>query len=404
MKNVILVTLDATRRDVFGVYGDSRGLTPCCDELAEKSVVFEKAQSTGPYTQAAFPGILTSSHYLDFGEPRGLAKARTLVSEPLHEAGVTTAAFHSNPYLCAYLGWDRGWDVFYDSMEDEVGSRVPYIRGDIITQKAGRWLREHAQKNRNDPFFLWVHYMDVHEPYVPERRYIDLAGLPIELEEEEMYRLFQDVLLKRDVSDPEQVRILSELYAAHVREVDQYVEELLDSLDRVGLLGETAIFVTSDHGDEFGEHGGLSHDDKMYCELVDVPLFVYGIEDSGIRQSLVSTIDIAPTITDLFGLPPVMGFMGEPLFPHTQYQERAAFSEAIDMHAKRGGDIDRDTYCYRKGDLKLIYRRAEDAWEHYDLASDLSERKAAVEPSKESLALRAELLCRVRRWEEANEQ
>ena len=402
-KNVILLTLDATRRDVFGTYGDTRGLTPCCDELAKNSVVFDKAQSTGPYTQAAFPGILTSSYYLDYGQPRGLAKARTLISEPLQETGITTAAFHSNPYLCAYLGWNRGWDVFYDSMEDEVDSRVPYIRGDIINRKASRWLNEHVRKNQRNPFFLWVHYMDVHEPYVPEKRFIDLAGLTIELEEEEMYQLFQNVLLKRDVSDPDRMQLLKQLYAAHVREVDYYVEELVDCLDQLGILDESVLIVTSDHGDEFGEHGGLSHDDKMYSELIDLPLFIYGVEDPGACRHLVGSADIAPTVTQLFGLSSIPGFEGQPLFPVAQYRERGVFSEAIDMRAKRGGDINRDTYCYREGNLKLIYRHAEDAWEMYDLTSDAAEQRNIIESIKDAPALQEKLLRRVQRWERPNE-
>jgi len=399
MKNVVLVTVDATRKDVFGAYGSELGLTPCCDALAESSVVFEKAQSTGPYTQASFPGILTSSHYLDYGRPRGLARERTLISEPLHDAGITTAAFHSNPYLCDYLGWNRGWDVFYDSMEDEVGARVPYIRGNAINAKATQWLEAQARDNLGKPFFLWVHYMDVHEPYVPEKRFIDRAGLTIDLGEDEMFALFQDILLERDVSDPEAVRLLQQLYWAHVREVDEYIEELVSCLDGYGLLDETVLIVTSDHGDEFGEHGGLSHDDKMYCELLDVPLFIRGVDDPCRYDRLVSTVDIAPTILDLFGLPAVSEFQGAKLLPLDGARDIGAFSEAIDMRATRGGDIDRDSYCYRRGDMKLIHRRAEGAWELYDLSTDGSEQDNIIESGGAIEELQQTLLRRVRRWE-----
>jgi len=145
MRNVILVTLDATRKDVLGIYGNTKGLTPATDSLRDKSIIFTRGQTVGPYTQASFPGLLTSSYFMEYGQPRGLAPQRTLISEPLKREGITTAAFHSNPYISAYLGWNRGWDVFYDSMQDEVEQRIPYIRGNIINQKAIQWLSRYVK-------------------------------------------------------------------------------------------------------------------------------------------------------------------------------------------------------------------------------------------------------------------
>jgi len=256
MKNVVLVTLDATRKDVFGCYGSKKGLTPTFDSLAPQSLLFTNAQTTGPYTQASFPGILASSYYLEYGQPSGLSPQRTLISEPLHEAGITTAAFHSTPCLCSYLGWNRGWDIFYDSMQEEVDARIPYIRGDRVNQRAIEWLRSYVRGAAGRPFFLWLHYMDVHEPYMPEPRYVEIVDPSLTLTQDEMYRLFTDVLLKRDCTCPDQVETLRRLYEIHVREIDGYFAELLDCLDGLGIRRETTIVLTNDHGDEFGEHGG----------------------------------------------------------------------------------------------------------------------------------------------------
>ncbi len=109
MKNVILITVDCMRKDVLGCYGNADGLTPFMDSIAKSCLVFTGSQSTGPYTQASFPGLLTSSYFLDYGKPKGLAPQRTLISEPLKAAGITTAAFHTNPYCGSFLGWNRGW-------------------------------------------------------------------------------------------------------------------------------------------------------------------------------------------------------------------------------------------------------------------------------------------------------
>ena len=154
MKNIILMTLDATRKDVFGIYGNNEGLTPFFDSLRQGCIVFNKAQSNGPYTQAAFPGLLTSSYYLDYGKTNKLASSYTLISEPLQQAGIVTAAFHSNPFLSGFFGWNRGWDTFYDSMQDQLEPGIPYIRGHFMNKKAINWLTQFVNSGHNKPFFL----------------------------------------------------------------------------------------------------------------------------------------------------------------------------------------------------------------------------------------------------------
>jgi arylsulfatase A-like enzyme len=128
MKNVILITIDTLRRDVFGCYGNGASLTPFMDSLQDKCLRFDRAYATGPYTQASFPGILTSSYYLEYGKQKNLPTEKTLISEVVKREGIVTAAFHSNPFLSGFFGWNRGWDTFYDSMEDDVTDLYPFIR------------------------------------------------------------------------------------------------------------------------------------------------------------------------------------------------------------------------------------------------------------------------------------
>ncbi len=398
MKNVILVTVDAARKDVFGVYGNKKGLTPAFDSLGNKSIVFTKGQTVGPYTQASFPGLLTSSYFLEYGQPRGLAPQRTLISEPLQQAGITTVAFHSNPYISGFLGWNRGWDVFYDSMEDEVEPRIPYIRGNIVNQKAINWLSSYFKDKGDKPFFMWLHYMDVHEPYMPEKKYVDMADPSVTISQDEMYDMFQNVQLKRDISDPAKVELLKKLYDIHVREVDTYFEEFFGHLKSLDILEDTVIIVTNDHGDEFNEHGGLSHDDKMYSELIDMPLLIYGAGEATVCDTLVSNVDIPPTIIHLFGLDPVEKFEGHSLLPLADYPDRGVYGEAIDQHSKRGGDLDRDIYFYRDKDLKIIYRANLDSWEMYDLGADPKELNNIVDISPEAERLKDRIRPRARRW------
>lgn len=397
MKNVILLTIDAVRKDVFGCYGSRNGLTPFVDSLQNECLRFTRAQAVGPYTQASFPGILTSSYYLEYGKPKGLPPERTLVSEPLKKASISTAAFHSNPYLSDYLGWNRGWDVFYDSMEDEVTDRSPYITGDVINRKVADWLSSYTGR-RYEPFFLWLHYMDVHEPYIPERKYIDLVDPSVTIDQDEMYSLFQNTLLKRDVSHPEEVALLKRLYEIHVRQVDGYVQEFFATLEKLNVLRDSVVIITSDHGDEFNEHGGLSHADKMYSELIDVPLLIYGSGRTGVSDTLVSNLDIPPTIVRLFELPPVPDFEGRSLLPVEDYTEGRCFGEALEQKGKKGGDAEKDVYFLREGDLKLICRAGLDQWELYDLEEDPDELNNIVDTHPAARDLKTTLIPRLRRW------
>jgi arylsulfatase A-like enzyme len=400
MKNVILITLDATRKDVFGLYGNTRGLTPFIDSLSEKSAVYSNCQSAGPYTQSSFPAILCSGYYLDYGKPSGLAPERTLVSEVLQKYGVVTAAFHSNPYCSSLQGWERGWDEFYDGLDDELeDERLSYVRGHTINARVTEWLGSHVKTGDRSPFFAWVHYMDVHEPYMPEKKYVDLADPSIGIDQDEMYTLFEDTLLKRDVSDPAKVTLLKRLYDVHVREADSYVESLFRSLGELGVLQDTAVIITSDHGDEFNEHGGLSHDDKLYAELIDVPMVIYGAGGHGMFTDVVSSVDIPPTILRLFGIEPPASFAGQPLLPSAEYTRKCAFGEAINQKSVKGGDISRDVYFCRMGDIKLIYRADRQETELYDLKDDPLERNNLAASYRDIGRLQGELKPRIRRWQ-----
>lgn len=404
MKNVILLTIDTLRRDVVGCYGGGN-LTPFIDSIQDRCIRFTNAQSPGPYTKAAFPGILTSSYRLEHGRGRTLSEKRVLISEVLNKAGIATAGFHANPELSAYFGWNRGWDVFYDSMEveiDQVDPKAPYVKAGELNKKVANWLSSHlGMGDQYKPFFLWLHYMDVHEPYVPPRKYVDMVDPSIKLDAEEMFTLYNDVLFKRDVSDRGIVELLRKLYCAHVREIDDGVREFLGILEKLNILKDSTIIMTSDHGDEFGEHGGLSHDGKMYSELVSVPLLIYdhSREKGEACDTVVSTLDIAPTIVHLFGLTQVEAFEGYSLFPLKDYPAKGIFGEAVDKQGSKEKGDEKEIHSYREGDLKIIYRETDDSWELYDLKEDPKELTNIIGTSSVAEAMKEKVRPRVRRYE-----
>jgi arylsulfatase A-like enzyme len=404
VKNVILLTVDTLRKDVLGCYGGGN-LSPFIDSIQDRSIRFNRALSPGPYTQAAFPGILTSSYRLEYGRDRTLSEKRVLISEVLQKAGITTAGFHSNPELSAYFGWNRGWDIFYDSLEveiDQVDPKAACVKAGELNKKVGAWLSSHVGSGGEyKPFFLWLHYMDVHEPYVPERKYIDMVDPSIRLDAEEMFGLYSDVLFKRDASHGETVDLLKKLYCAHVREIDDGVKDFFGILEALKILKDSILIMTSDHGDEFGEHGGLSHDGKMYGELVNVPLIIYdpSREKSEVCDVVVSTIDIAPTIVRLFELGQVDAFEGHPLLPPEEYPARGVFGEAVDKQGSKERGDEKEIHYYCEGDLKIIYRQRNDSWELYDLGKDPKELNNIVETSPAAEAMKDKVRPRVGRYE-----
>jgi arylsulfatase A-like enzyme len=403
MKNVVLLTIDCLRKDVLGCYGNQDGLTPFLDSMAQKSIQFRKAQTVAPYTQASFPGILTSSYYFDHAKEEKqtemLSPKRMLLSEVLKQAGITTVAFHSNPYLGDYFGWNRGWDRFYDSMEEDVSPVSPFIKGDGINQMVNQWLSSHIRGSDYRPFFLWTHYMDVHEPYIPKKEYLDTVAPSIDLSKEEMLELFEEVVLKRDVSNAETVNLLGKLYRAVVREADDHTRTFFDVLEQHGVLDESVVMITTDHGDEFGEHGSLSHNGKMYAELIDSPLFIYNYSpgEAQVCDTLVSGLDISPTIVHLLGLEPVENFQGHSLLPLEDYPQKGCYGEAIGKLGHRVKDTDQPVYFYRENDLKIIYRVEEDSWQMYDLQADPQEQHNMMDTSPLYEEMRDKLSLRINR-------
>jgi len=404
VKNVILLTIDALRKDVLGCYGGEGGLAPFIDSIQERCIRFTRDQSTGPYTQASFPGILTSSYYLEYMKEEKashrVSDKRVFVSEILQPKGIVTAAFHSNAYLWAYFGWNRGWDKFYDSSEDEVPDSVPYITASALNDKIASWLSFQKGKLMEKPFFLWLHYMDVHEPYVPEGKYIDLVDPHINLTENEMMSLFKEVILKRDVSNKSDVEVLRKLYLAHVREIDEGVKTFFGILEKMEILEDSVVIITSDHGDEFNEHLGLSHDGKMYAELIDVPLIIYdpALENAQVSKTVVSNIDIPPTIVHLFGLEPVAAFEGHSLLPLEAYPDKGVYGEAIDKHGSTEKGATMGVFFYRDADLKIIYREKENSWELYDLKEDPKELNNIFDKSTATELMMKKLMPKISRW------
>jgi len=261
-----------------------------------------------------------------------------------------------------------------------------------------RWLSSHVRGSDCQPFFLWTHYMDVHEPYIPKEESLGVVDPSLALSKEEMLGLFEEVVFKRDAGNTEAVNLLRKLYLAVVRETDDHVRDLFRILEEHNVLEDSVVLVSTDHGDEFGEHGSLSHNGKMYSELIDSPLFIYNSRSKAqVCDTLVSGLDISPTIVHLFGLEPVGNFQGHSLLPLESYPRKGCYGEAIGKLGHLEKDTDRPVYYYRENDIKIVYRAEEDSWELYDLRADPEERNNIMDDSPLAQDMKGKLSPRIHR-------
>lgn len=406
--NLLLITIDALRHDALGCVGSRYASTPKLDALAAEGVLFEQAISNGPRTQAAFPAIMASLYPLAAGERRGLPTAATTLAEAAAGAGLATAGFNpSNPFLTRDTGYHRGFERFVDfwdvhqrghevtspgrlksakrAVHDAIGRRSlgflmllqallmeeggQHLTGRFLTDRALAWLAE-----RDGPFFLWLHYMDVHYPYQP------LTGQRTWNDRLSFLRGMIGLAIRRPGPA---VNALRRLYGARVALVDELVGDIVRGLEDLGLRENTVVVVTSDHGEQLGEHGRWAHGPDLHEELIRVPLIFSGPGLGGARRvdRQVELLGLAPTLLDMLGEPIPPSFLGSSFAPLALAQSEngteAVFSEA--MHC--GGRLSRsgipDTFtitsCRRDG-WKLIHDSEEDGVELYDLTADPSER------------------------------
>jgi arylsulfatase A-like enzyme len=366
--NLVIVSIDTLRSDVLQTYGQVRPTSPAILAFASQGLVVETASSPSPWTLPAHASLLTGLYPTRHGVNSlilGLpAEARTL-AELLSQAGWRTAAIVNSKYLSPLYGWERGFAEF---------EYVPETPGEVaptqVHARATAWL----ERNASEPFFLFLHYYDVHSDYRSLPRY-----------ERELLRPYrgrangrtQQLLLHergRIALGSADARNLLDRYAAGVRQMDDGVAALLAALEARGLTGRTLVILTSDHGEEFLEHGGVLHGRTLYEEVLRVPLILRGPGVPAGRRlpGLVSLVDVVPTALSLLGLPVPDGLDGVDLSRHFGDgipQGRSVFGEA-DRKVERHDSL----RAVRRGDWKLVLDRFTGELALYDLAADPGER------------------------------
>jgi len=413
ISGTVLVTVDSLRADALDG-ADTRRSGSFAD-LADRGTTFENAFAHGNWTPFSFPSILGSDHVFAADGDIGVGDGPTL-AETLSEVGVETAGFNAaNGFLTPYWGYDRGFDAF-ETFTSDAGESVysRYLTAHPTVQAwfqfASAPFRGFADRLRgrdvdhvtntsrmndleaeavsflesaSEPFFLWVHYMDVHTPYVPAPRYVkEAAGGGVGALQ--MLRTHVRAGLGREVGESA-LADLRNLYRGANYQVDESVGRLLDELERLGLREETLVVFAGDHGEEFQEHGHLAHYPKLYEELIHVPLVVdHPDVDGGSLAQPVGLDAVAPTVAEAMGAE-TSPYRGESLLGAVVDDEPLADDPVFSV-AVRGEHVTQQPIPRHRDDGELlvsgrtrrytyVYHTESERRELYDRERDPDERE-----------------------------
>ncbi len=280
--DIVVITVDTLRADHLGCYGFEPARTPQIDGLASQGVLVEHAIAPTPITlpshASIFTGLYPPAHGVrDNGRYR-LPEEVTTLAERLKAEGYQTQAFVSSMVLHRRFNLDQGFDGYDDELHAEGDAKMFHFQersGERTMDRVLRWLNELPEPGSRPPFFLWVHLFDPHQPYEPPA---------------------------------EDARRAPTLYDGEIASVDRQIGRFVAAMKRKGMLDETILVFTSDHGESLGQHREATHALFIYEATVHVPLvFRYPRRlPTGRRyDASASSVDVMPTVLGLAGLGPM---------------------------------------------------------------------------------------------------
>jgi arylsulfatase A-like enzyme len=284
-KGIVLISIDTLRRDHVGAYGYSKPTTPRLDALAAGGILCDDAVSTSSWTLPAHLSMLTSTDPGVHGGTNskvGFNRTVPTLASLFHEAGYATQAVTSHLYVSRSYGVDTGFDHLEFNQKFRANNIVD--RGiDLIDRFGDR------------PFLVFLHFYDPHWHYDPHDGTTRLFDAGYKGKQGGRLDDFKE--LDPAKVPPEDLAHLLALYDGEIRYTDDEIGRFLDHLKARGLDKSTLVVVTSDHGEEFGEHGSWEHQKTLYEEVLRIPLIVNGPGIAPRREAApVSLLDVAPTI------------------------------------------------------------------------------------------------------------
>jgi arylsulfatase A-like enzyme len=334
--NVVWISFDSVRADHCSFNGYARNTTPNLDKIAARGARFSRCIVQAPYTLPSYASMLTSRYVSqlavqtqrDAKDPTKVVSQAPsplpedeLASEALRAAGYRTGAFVQS-WLSKELGFDQGWDQFRHKQES-LKEKMPHVLS---------WLEE----NRNRKFFLFVYSTDTHYPFLHFHEKTNLYGTYAS-----NFQFDLDTILgTRDGKvHPTEADIANAMamYDEGIHWTDTDLAPLFDYLTKTGLSEKTIVVFNADHGEEFDEHGVISHGQTYYDAVVRTPLVIAapGMRVAGTEiTELVENVDVAPTLLDMVGVERPRAWIGRSLkpalsgeAPRRDAAPRRAFSE-----------------------------------------------------------------------------
>ncbi len=334
-RGYVLISLDTLAADHLGCYGYERDTSPFLDSLAARGALFERVLVPYPSTLVSHVSMFTGLYPQEHGvypPSKVLSPKIETLPERFAHLGFRTAGHTEGGFVSRHFGFARGFGEFDDTI----------VEADTDVERTfARGLEFLGGLEPGERFFLFLHTYSIHDPYDPPDPYRGLfwegpppAGLATS------GRHLGQINAGLKEIDAETVEYFRAMYDASIRYVDDVLRDFFAELGRLGLADQTTVVVTSDHGEEFGQHGRLGHT-QVYPESLRVPLVVAHPRDlGGLRVAdPVTGVDLAPTLYELAGLPPAEGISGRSLAPYlaggAPAREAPAYAEVLDDPVQR---------------------------------------------------------------------
>jgi arylsulfatase A-like enzyme len=335
--NVVMIVLDTVRADHLSLYGYERETTPNLARLARRGVRFDQARSAAPWTLPSHASMFTGRwpHELEVERHGHFNSKYPTLAEFFRDRGYATSGTVANQFFCGReSGLARGFDDYKDfpvtpgevlrsstvgwllaRVVDRVRAEsVALITSDVMSgvsldfhrkdaAQVNREFLDWQSQNRERPFFAFLNYFDAHDPYIAPQGFDKHFGKsPASRAEVAVLKDWQ----KRGQKQPcaPALSLASDAYDDCIAALDQELGKLFDEFGRRGILERTVVIVTADHGEQFGEHGGLRHGVSLYGSEVHVPLLILSPTRVPVGQTVrepVSLRDLPATIVDLIG-------------------------------------------------------------------------------------------------------
>jgi len=309
LPNIILITIDALRADHLSSYGYPFPTSPHMDDLAQKSIVFDNAFCTLPKTSASFASLKTGLHPFvhKTGPNADVLRAEFItLAEALKMKGYYSVGVVDNSNLSPKFGFSQGFDEYtgvWNKRKNKEES-TPYITRTIL---------DFLKKNQKRPFFLWAHYIETHTPYLPPDDFVEARppGRKIKDIDKKIFYSVENWMLPPDLDEGHVVS----LYDAAIKYIDSEIKKISDAFFEHGHQEDTILILTSDHGEELGEHNlFFDHGPLTFSSSIRVPLIMFIPGEKGRRMKQpVSLMDIYPTLLEKVGLVPPYEIQGKSL-------------------------------------------------------------------------------------------